>query len=140
MRIFRETRWIEEVSLGLRWGQLTRFSIDFKHDLGSVVYIGIFDDQLYFHSNFSQDGTFLSHWDGTSLPPFVDGLEDFSLTGAGGEFFVGETLMGVDPHARDDVEIECQQRLARAISRQTLEFDWPHRGLCRGRLSSGGQA
>jgi len=57
--------------------------------------------QLYFHSNFSQEGTYWGAWNGTTLEPTTDGLEEPALTGAGGEFFVGSTLPGVDPHADD---------------------------------------
>ena len=57
--------------------------------------------QLYFHSNFSQEGTYWGEWDGAALVPTVDGTQDPDLTGAGGEFFVGSTLPGVDPHADD---------------------------------------
>ena len=59
------------------------------------------DYQLYFHSNFSQEGTYLSRWNGTQLVQFVDGIADTSLTGAGGEFFAGTALPGVDPTADD---------------------------------------
>lgn len=57
--------------------------------------------QLYFHSNFSQEGTYWGEWDGSALTPATDGLQDPDLTGAGGEFFVGSTLPGVDPNADD---------------------------------------
>ncbi len=57
--------------------------------------------QMYFHSNFSQEGTYWGEWDGSALVQTVDGLQDPDLTGAGGEFFVGTTLPGVDPHADD---------------------------------------
>ncbi len=57
--------------------------------------------QLYFHSNFSQEGTYWGAWDGTKLVPTTDGLQEPDLTGKGGEFFVGATLPGVDPHVDD---------------------------------------
>lgn len=57
--------------------------------------------QMYFHSNFSQEGTYWGAWNGTALVQSTDGLEEPSLTGAAGEFFVGSTLPGVDPHADD---------------------------------------
>ena len=60
------------------------------------------DAQLYFHSNFSQEGTYLSRWDGAALTQTTDGLLTPGLTGAGGEFFVGTTLMGVDPGSDND--------------------------------------
>ena len=60
------------------------------------------DLQLYFHSNFSQEGTYLGRWDGEALRQFIDGNMNPDLTGAGGEFFVGDSLMGVDPTADDE--------------------------------------
>jgi len=57
--------------------------------------------QLYFHSNFSQEGTYWGAWDGTVLAPVTNGLQEPDLTGKGGEFFVGATLPGVDPHVDD---------------------------------------
>jgi len=59
------------------------------------------DFQLYFHSNFSQQGTYLGHWQQTELVQFVDGSINAQLKGRAGEFFVGATLPGVDPHADD---------------------------------------
>jgi len=60
------------------------------------------DFQLYFHSNFSQEGTYLSEVDGSStLVQFTDGNLDPTLKGAGGEFFVGAALPGVEPTADD---------------------------------------
>ena len=60
------------------------------------------DFQLYFHSNFSQEGTYLGRWDSVSFVAATNGHVTPALTGAGGEFYVGSTLMGVDPHADDD--------------------------------------
>jgi len=54
------------------------------------------DFQLYFHSNFSQQGTYLGHWQQTELVQFVDGSINAQLKGRAGEFFVGATLPGVD--------------------------------------------
>jgi hypothetical protein len=59
------------------------------------------DYQLYFHSNFSQQGTYLGSWNGTKLEQVTDGSLDADLKGKAGEFFVGTTLPGVDPHADD---------------------------------------
>lgn len=59
------------------------------------------DYQLYFHSNFSQAGTYLGKWDGTAMAQVTDGLETPGLKGAGGRFFAGGALPGVDPHADD---------------------------------------
>ncbi|MBK8014323.1 MAG: hypothetical protein IPK13_23615 [Deltaproteobacteria bacterium] len=59
------------------------------------------DFQLYFHSNFSQEGTYLGRWDSVAFVAATNGHVTPALTGAGGEFYVGSTLMGVDPHADD---------------------------------------
>ncbi len=59
------------------------------------------DYQVYFHSNFSQEGTYIGSWDGASLTPFAHGHDEPDLVGAGGELYVGATLMGVDPHGDD---------------------------------------
>jgi len=59
------------------------------------------DFQLYFHSNFSQEGTYWGAWDGVTLVHVTDGLETPALAGAGGEFFVGSTLPGVAPQSDD---------------------------------------
>jgi len=76
---------------GDMWGKDHEFAGDDKPDY-----------QLYFHSNFSQEGLYLSKWNGVALSQFVDGLANASLTGAGGEFFAGSTLPGVDPTADDE--------------------------------------
>lgn len=59
------------------------------------------DYQLYFHSNFSQEGTYLGAWNGSALAQVTDGALTADLTGAAGEFYVGSTLPGVDPHGDD---------------------------------------
>lgn len=59
------------------------------------------DYQLYFHSNFSQEGTYLARWDGVALTQFTDGLLSPELVGAGGEFLADTQLLGVDPHGDD---------------------------------------
>jgi len=59
------------------------------------------DFQLYFHSNFSQQGTYLGKWQGSALEQIVDGSLDAQLRGDAGEFLVGTTLLGVDPHGDD---------------------------------------
>ena len=57
--------------------------------------------QLYFHSNFSQQGTYFGAWDGAKLTQTTDGASMAALTGKAGSFFVGSTLPGVDPHGDD---------------------------------------
>ncbi|HPB99693.1 MAG TPA: hypothetical protein PKW66_27470, partial [Polyangiaceae bacterium] len=57
--------------------------------------------QFYFHSNFSQEGTYWGAWDGSALVPLTDGVKEPRLKGMAGEFFVGNTLPGVDPQADD---------------------------------------
>lgn len=60
------------------------------------------DHQLYFHSNFSQEGTYLGSWDGERLTQVTDGHETPNLKGAGGEFLVGDSLPGVNPASDDE--------------------------------------
>ncbi|MBW2735654.1 MAG: hypothetical protein JRH20_24990 [Deltaproteobacteria bacterium] len=59
------------------------------------------DYQLYIHSNFSQEGTYLSKYNPATrkLEQFTDGHATTELTGEAGEFYVGETLPGVNPDA-----------------------------------------
>ena len=59
------------------------------------------DFQLYFHSNFSQQGTYLGKWQGGALVQIVDGSQNAELRGDAGEFLVGSSLLGVDPHGDD---------------------------------------
>ncbi len=59
------------------------------------------DFQLYFHSNFSQEGTYMGKWMGAAWTPLTDGKKNKKLTGMGGHFYVGPTLMGVDPKSDD---------------------------------------
>jgi hypothetical protein len=57
--------------------------------------------QLYFHSNFSQQGTFLSRWSAAGWAPVTNGLLTPALKGKGARLYVGSTLPGVDPHSDD---------------------------------------
>jgi hypothetical protein len=59
------------------------------------------DYQLYFHSNFSQEGTYFGKWDGAKLTQTTDGLKTTDLTGKSGEFYVGSTMPGVVPNSDD---------------------------------------
>jgi hypothetical protein len=59
------------------------------------------DYQLYFHSNFSQEGTYWGEWNSTQkkLVQITDGLKNTNLSGKSGEFYVGSTLPGVVPNS-----------------------------------------
>lgn len=61
------------------------------------------DLQLYFHSNFSQEGTYLGRWSAAQgkIMPFLNGKTETRMTGKGGHFFVGTTLPGVEPNSDD---------------------------------------
>lgn len=60
------------------------------------------DYQLYFHSNFSQEGLYLGRWDGARWTASTNGRLTTALRGAGARFSVdGATRPGVDPHSDD---------------------------------------
>ncbi len=58
--------------------------------------------QLYFHSNFSQEGLYLGRWDGARWTTATNGRLTPTLRGAGARFSVdGAMRPGVDPHSDD---------------------------------------
>ncbi len=60
------------------------------------------DYQLYFHSNFSQEGLYLGRWDGARWTASTNGRLTTALRGAGARLSVdGASRPGVDPHSDD---------------------------------------